>query len=57
MTSGIDLFTMALHIGKPWHIVTVNLDEVLKRLDVVVDFDRGSEFEYMDEKTNTSGKY
>lgn len=48
---------MALHIRKPWHIVTVNLDGVLKRLDVAVDFERGSEFEYMDEKTNTSGKY
>ncbi|OFY16410.1 MAG: hypothetical protein A2X11_15445 [Bacteroidetes bacterium GWE2_42_24] len=57
MTSGIDLFTMALHILKPWHIVSVNLDGALKRLDVSVDFDRGSEFEYIDEETNTRGRY
>ena len=39
-----DIFTAALHITEPWYISSVNFDPDQKRLDVEVDFKRGSEF-------------
>jgi len=39
-----DLFTAALHISAPWFISSINFDPEIKRLDVEVSFDRGSEF-------------
>lgn len=57
MTSEIDFFSMVLHIGKSWIIVKVNLERVLKRLDVSADFQRDSEFEYIAKKAGTHCEY
>jgi transposase len=39
-----ELFTQALGIASPWKVVDLNFDKEQKRLDIRVDFARGSEF-------------
>jgi hypothetical protein len=39
-----ELFTKALHIEKPWEIVKVEFHEQGKRLDIHIDFPKGSVF-------------
>jgi len=41
-----ELFGKALHIEKPFYVKEVRFDKSLKRLDVDIDFIRGSEFLY-----------
>lgn len=38
------LFEAALSISKPWYIKEIKFDSGLKRLDVHIDFNRGSVF-------------
>lgn len=38
------LFTLALGVGKPWSVVDVKFDEKQRRLDLRMDFPRGSRF-------------
>jgi transposase len=45
-----DLFQMALNITKPWFVSDLTFDEKEKRLDVYVDFVKGSEFGFFDEE-------
>jgi transposase len=48
-----EIFGKALSIEKPWFISDVNFDVKLKRLDIKIDFVRGSTFSYeQDGKTN-----
>jgi len=41
---------MALNITKPWFVSELTFDEKAKRLDVFVDFVKGSEFSYFDKE-------
>ena len=51
----ISLFEQALHIFSPWYIDDLKFDEEKKRLDVIVDFKRGSTFVYKDPETGLEG--
>jgi len=42
---------MALNVTDPWFVSDVNFDEKDKRLDIHIDFKRGSAFGYVDSKT------
>lgn len=46
-----ELFQLALHIKDPWFISDLQFDEHTKRLDIHVDFTKGSAFTYFDETT------
>ncbi len=50
------LFEQALHIAAPWYIKDINFDTDSKRLDIYIDFKKGSLFQYTDDKGIT-GKY
>lgn len=45
------LFTEALGIKAPWKITSLAFDSVAKKLDIQVDFERGTTFEYEDPDT------
>lgn len=51
------LFSKALGIEDPWKIVGVGFDSRNKRLEIRVDFVRGSTFECIDEETGESKQY
>ena len=51
------LFTEALGIMAPWHITSLKFDSVQNRLDITVDFPRGTTFTYTDPKTKETGNY
>ena len=51
------LFSQALGIKSPWKITGVEFDSDAKRLNIKVDFLRGSTFEYSDEETGESKQY
>jgi len=40
----VDLFQRALGLGEPWRVVGVEFDVALRRLDLRIDFPRGSRF-------------
>jgi transposase len=48
-----ELFQLALNITKPWSVTNINFDSENKRLDIYIDFKRGSTFsyEYIEYKT------
>ncbi|NIA23688.1 MAG: ISL3 family transposase, partial [Proteobacteria bacterium] len=39
-----DLFFQALNLSNPWKVVKVNFSREEKRLDIYLDFERGSKF-------------
>ena len=41
-----ELFEQALGIQTPWHVTSVDFDSESQRLDIYIDFVRGSKFEY-----------
>jgi len=41
-----NIFELALGIQSPWFIKSTNFDSTAKRLDIYIDFKRGSEFEH-----------
>jgi transposase len=51
-----ELFQMALNITDPWFVKDLEFNEKDKRLDIFIDFKRGSEFsyEFIETKTETS---
>ena len=51
------LFSQALGIESPWKIIGVDFDSNAKRLDIKVDFARGSTFEYGDKDTGEVKRY
>lgn len=51
------LFSQALGIESPWKITGVEFDSEAKRLDIKVNFKRGSTFEYKDEETGVIKRY
>jgi transposase len=51
------LFSQALGIKAPWQINQIDFNAEQKRLDIMIDFARGSTFFYQDEQTGRSGEY
>ena len=51
------LFETALGIGTPWFITKVEFNEDKKRLDIYIDFKKGSEFYYEDEELSIKGDF
>ena len=52
-----NLFSKALGIEAPWKITDVTFDSKTKRLDVRVDFEKGSTFPYTDPQTGVTQHY
>lgn len=52
-----NLFAMAIGIQKPWFIESLNLDIESKELTIQVNFEKGSEFIYIDEETGEVASY
>ena len=44
-----ELFQMALNVTDPWFVKELSFDVEAKRLDVYIDFKKGSTFDYIDE--------
>ena len=57
MFSPNKLFEDALGIKFPWSIKDVKFDEKKKRLDIYIDFKKGSEFYYEDEESGIKGTF
>lgn len=45
-----ELFEKALNINSPWYVKELNFNPNSKRLDIYVDFKRGSTFNYYDKR-------
>ena len=52
-----NLFAIAIGIQKPWFIESLNLDIENKELNIQVNFEKGSEFSYIDEETGEIASY
>ncbi len=52
-----ELFQQALHIDSPWLIKTIDFDAEKKRLDIHIDFRRGSTFRAPDAGDETGNMY
>ncbi|MEA1920143.1 MAG: ISL3 family transposase [Campylobacterota bacterium] len=46
-----ELFQMALNVTDPWFVSDLTFDEKAKRLDIYIDFTKGSTFGYFDEES------
>ena len=51
------LFEIALNIQNPWYIKDIQFDVEHKRLDIHIDFHKGSVFHYVSEKENINGDF
>lgn len=51
------LFEIALNVKEPWYIDSIKFDEDKKRLDIYIEFQKGSQFYYENEKDGISGEY
>jgi len=52
-----ELFEVALNVVEPWFIKDVKFDVEKKRLDIHIDFHKGSEFYYESKEDNIRGKF
>lgn len=52
-----NLFEKALHIESPWFIKDIDFDELDRRLDIQIDFKRGSLFHYEDKDSGINGDF
>lgn len=52
-----ELFEKALHIEAPFFVKAIDFDEDKKRLDIRIDFPRGSVFRYHNEETGEEAEY
>lgn len=52
-----NLFELALNINEPWFVKNINFDVNNKRLDIYIDFKKGSSFHYENEEKNINGNY
>ena len=48
-----DLFQLALNITDPWSVSNLDFNIESKRLDIYIDFKRGSTFDYIDKDNKT----
>ncbi|TXL11853.1 hypothetical protein BMR04_15865, partial [Methylococcaceae bacterium HT3] len=53
----IELFQQALHINAPWLIKSVDFNADKKRLDIYIDFKKGSTFVDPDATADSSKEY
>ena len=51
------LFESALNVKQPWYIENIEFNEEKKRLDVFIDFKKGSVFHYENSEEKISGEY
>ena len=51
------LFEEALHIQNPWFIKDIQFDSKNKRLDIHIDFHKGSVFHYESKESNINGDF
>ena len=51
------LFELALNVQDPWFIKDIQFDSENKRLDIHIDFHKGSLFHYKSEKDNIDGEF
>lgn len=51
------LFELALNIQDPWYIKDIQFDVKNKRLDIHIDFHKGSVFHYVSKKENIQGDF
>ncbi len=51
------LFERALNIQDPWYVKEISFNEKNKRLDIMIDFKKGSLFQYESEKENIKGEF
>ena len=60
MLSQEDLFAKALMVKEPWFVDKVQFDQAAGKLEIWIDFERGSTFYYEDKelgrKTETSDR-
>lgn len=47
-----NIFAQALNINEPWYIKSIEFDYPKKRLDILIDFKKGTTFEYITEEGN-----
>jgi transposase len=52
-----NVFEQALGIGKPWFVDKINFDKKNHRLDIHIDFEVGTRFEYISEEEGIEGKF
>lgn len=52
-----ELFSAALMIQKPWFVQEIKLDQQEGKLEIWIDFERGSEFYYEDEELGVKGHF
>lgn len=52
-----ELFSSAIGIKSPWFITSIDLDLELGTLNIFVDFEKGSTFDYTDWSTGEKGSY
>lgn len=52
-----ELFSLALQIQAPWFIKEMKFDLPQGQLDIYIDFERGSVFDYQDEVLGIKGKF
>jgi len=45
-----ELFQMALNVTEPWFVKDLKFDVESKRLDIYIDFKKGSTFSFFDEQ-------
>jgi transposase len=52
-----DLFAKALMVEKPWFIHEIKFDQQVGKLEIWIDFERGSTFYYRDQESGIEGHY
>lgn len=52
-----ELFAQALFIRSPWFVQEIDLDIKKGELNILIDFERGSEFEYEDKELGIKGQF
>ena len=57
MLSQKDLFAKALLVEKPWFVHDINFDQAAGKLEIWIDFERGSSFYYEDKELGIEGHF
>ena len=52
-----DLFAKALMVEKPWYIHEIQFDQQAGKLEIWIDFERGSTFYYEDKESGVKGEF
>jgi transposase len=57
MVTQKDLFAKALMVEKPWYIHEIQFDQKASKLEIWIDFERGSTFYYEDTELGVKGEF